>query len=312
MTIIPNNGRKWLIVSERCGRLANRIVLFANLVAFAEEHGCRLINFTFQTYADSFQTTCWDIYCSYPVAARRSRFDAFPPLGRGLRRLRLFYHFVRYVGKFNCWWPLFGKSVLTLCESKTTRMTSLEAEGVKAVVRGARVVFIRGFGFRAPTLLMRHQQKVRDYFRPVETIAAASRQAAEQLRQGADIVVGVHVRHGDYQTWQNGRYYYTVEQYADWMRMFAGQFSGRKVAFLVASNEARRLEEFPGLTVGFCPGTPVADLYALAECDYIIGPLSTFTQWASFYGNKPLLHLRQSDMKFSLANFAVSNLEEIP
>jgi len=32
----------------------------------------------------------------------------------------------------------------------------------------------------------------------------------------------------------------------------------------------------------------VEDLYALAECDYIIGPPSTYTLWASFYGDTPL------------------------
>ena len=31
--------RKWLVVALRTGRLANRIVLFANVIAFAEEHG---------------------------------------------------------------------------------------------------------------------------------------------------------------------------------------------------------------------------------------------------------------------------------
>jgi hypothetical protein len=35
------------------------------------------------------------------------------------------------------------------------------------------------------------------------------------------------------------------------------------------------------------PGHFIEDLYALASCDYIIGPPSTFSQWASFYGNVP-------------------------
>jgi hypothetical protein len=36
----------------------------------------------------------------------------------------------------------------------------------------------------------------------------------------------------------------------------------------------------------------VEDLYLLAKCDYIIGPPSTFSLWASFYGSKPLYMIR--------------------
>ena len=32
---------------------------------------------------------------------------------------------------------------------------------------------------------------------------------ASEIRNEADFVVGVHIRHGDYKTFENGRYYYT-------------------------------------------------------------------------------------------------------
>jgi hypothetical protein len=35
-------------------------------------------------------------------------------------------------------------------------------------------------------------------------------------------------------------------------------------------------------------GSAVEDLYSLARCDYLLGPPSTFSLWASFYGNVPL------------------------
>jgi hypothetical protein len=55
----------------------------------------------------------------------------------------------------------------------------------------------------------------------------------------------------------------------------------------------------------------VGDLYALARCDYIMGPPSTYTQWASFYGNQPLYHLRSGDDRVEREKFRVSHLEEI-
>lgn len=52
--------RKFFIVALRCGRLANRLILFANLIALAEEQRHRLINSTFHSYARFFKTTCRD------------------------------------------------------------------------------------------------------------------------------------------------------------------------------------------------------------------------------------------------------------
>ena len=84
--------RKWLVVALRTGRLANRIVLFANVIAFAEEHGCKVLNPAFQTYAALFESTRDTLLCPYPPPAPRR-----PSRGRNavygtLRFTRLLYH----------------------------------------------------------------------------------------------------------------------------------------------------------------------------------------------------------------------------
>ncbi|HEV2694391.1 MAG TPA: hypothetical protein VG347_15975 [Verrucomicrobiae bacterium] len=308
----PAMRKKKLFIALRCGRLANRMVLFANIIAFAEEHGCRLVNFTFHSYADLFTATREDFYCQFPPARRRSFWDLFPPLGRLLRKLRLPYQLVRYASRFNERFGLSGKRVITVREFPGQEITRLEDPALVARVTEARKVFFYGWSFRSPELVKRHAEKIRAYFQPVEDIAAASREAVARLRAQAEIVVGVHIRHGDYRTWKNGQYCYPVEQYVIWMRALAAQFPGKRVAFLVASDEPRTLEEFPGLVAGFCPGSPVADIYSLAGCDYIIGPPSTYSQWSSFYGNTPLRQLPSRDAAIALETFAVSFLGEIP
>jgi hypothetical protein len=81
------------------------------------------------------------------------------------------------------------------------------------------------------------------------------------------------------------------------------------VAFLVCSDEPRSFGEFPGLTVGFGTDSPVSDIYALAQCDYILGPKSTFSQWASFYGEKPLFQVCDTGDSAKLEHFRVSYLD---
>jgi hypothetical protein len=303
---------KRLVLSLRCGRLANRMVLFANFIAFAEEHGHRVINFTFHSYAEFFRTLSRDIYCSYPPPARRSWMDVVPGVARGIRKTRIFYHLVRYTSLFNERHPPFGKRVVTLHEDDSQSVVPLEAPAVQEPIRGARLVFVYGWRYRAPELVRRHAEKIRAFFRPVEEHEQASAQAVGALRRNADVVVGVHIRRGDYQDWKDGHYFFETARYAEWMREMTGLFPGRRVAFLVCSNEPRRPDEFAGLTVGFGPGTAVGDLYALAGCDYIIGPLSSFTQWASFYGNKPLFHLRDNEARIERDQFHVSDLAEVP
>ena len=85
----------------------------------------------------------------------------------------------------------------------------------------------------------------------------------------------------------------------------------RRQRLVVCSDEPRQMDEFPGLSVGFGPGSSVGDLYALAKCDYLIG-VSTFSQWASLYGDKPFFHLYDRNVRLDLNAFRVSDLELIP
>ena len=63
------------------------------------------------------------------------------------------------------------------------------------------------------------------------------------------------------------------------------------------------------MNVGLGTDSPVSDVYALARCDYILGTKSTFTQWASFYGEKPLLQVCDTNEPAKLENFRVSYLD---
>ena len=49
---------------------------------------------------------------------------------------------------------------------------------------------------------------------------------------------------------------------------------------------------------------PVEDMYSLSKCDYIIGPYSSFSAWASFYGEVPYCMLERRK-EISLSDFSV-------
>lgn len=291
--------------------MANRMVLFANFIALAEEQGHRVLNPTFHSYATLFQSTLHDIYCQYPSPTRRSWLDRLPLVPNAIRGTRLFFRVARPVSLLNERFPS-SRRVVTLRQTPGQQITALDGPEVQGKIRDARIVLVNGWNFRAPHLVQRYARKIRDYFRPMQRFEEASESSVYKIRKSSDIVVGVHLRRGDYSGWRGGQCFFSVAQYAQWMHDLAGQLDKRKTSFLVCSDEPRQEQEFPGLSVGFGPGSPIDDLYALAKCDYIFGPISTFSQWASFYGGKPLLHLYDRDTPVELGRFKVSDLKEVP
>ena len=178
-------NRKLFVITRRCGRLANRLVLFANFIALAEEQGHRVVNSTFHSYAELFETTRRDVFCRYPVANRRSWLDAIPGVAGAIRSTRIFHHAARVASGLTEHLPLFGKATVTLRESSGQEITSLDSPEVQNKIRDARIVFVNGWKFRAPDYVQRHAEKIRRYFRPIEEYERSSGQAVDRLRQNA-------------------------------------------------------------------------------------------------------------------------------
>lgn len=155
-----------------------------------------------------------------------------------------------------------------------------------AVKAGARQV-LRGFYCIHDEALTVYGDRVREYFQLVPALAAEVNACTTQARRGADVLIGVHLRMGDYREFLGGALFYEGAEYRQVMKRAADLFTGRKVRFLICSNEKQPEELFRGLDVRPGPGGAVTDLYALAACDYIIGAPSTYSAWASFYGRAP-------------------------
>ena len=48
----------------------------------------------------------------------------------------------------------------------------------------------------------------------------------------------------------------------------------------------------------------ITDLYALSRCDLIIGSPSSYSQWASFYGDVPLCLILRDKMNIIIDSFS--------
>jgi hypothetical protein len=126
-------------------------------------------------------------------------------------------------------------------------------------------------------------------FSPSREIVQRCETKFDRIMENADIVIGIHLRRGDYKTYKNGRYYYDDQTNVCWMNQMSILFTEKKVAFFIASNEPVNLSAFIPFDCFISEiNSPMDDLFSLSLCDYIIGPPSTYSMWASFYGKKPL------------------------
>lgn len=297
-----------IIVARRFGRLANRLAMFANLIALAEDRGCRIVNPTFHSYSDCFENLAGNFYCEYPAPAHKSVFDRLPAIGTTARRLRALHHLTGVATAVLRRVPMAGIVVVDTVAGKEPGAMFEAWTGAGST----KTVLLRDWYFRAPDLVTRHAAAIRSFLRPVRHIQAESAKAVTKLRERAGLVIGVHIRQGDYKNFKGGQYFFEVATYLEWMNELANMYAPTPVAFLVCSDAALDESAFPGLAVGFGPGDAVGDLFALSNCDRLIGPVSTYTQWASFYGDTPLYVLRGVDDRPVADRFEVSDLHEIP
>ena len=127
----------------------------------------------------------------------------------------------------------------------------------------------------------------------------------QNIRKSNDIIVAVHIRRGDYKTFLDGKFYFEDEVYFEKMQQINNLLQPAKVGFAIFSNEEIDTKAFKNLNVSFsADNTAIGDMWGISLCDFIIGPLSTFSMWASFWKNVPLLFLERNTTINSMEMFS--------
>lgn len=114
--------------------------------------------------------------------------------------------------------------------------------------------------------------------------------AAEDRRRLMDsehgvMSIGIHMRRGrDYRDWINGKFYFEIEDYLRVMSAIHEELSDVPHRFYVCSDIKMDELVFDGLPVCYVPASLEDDFSALAKCDYVVGPPSTFGTWSAFLG----------------------------
>ncbi|MCX7713467.1 MAG: hypothetical protein N2035_07380 [Chthoniobacterales bacterium] len=279
---------KWIFLTKREGRLGNRLFLCANLIAFGAEVGAPVSLLALAEYAELFRNFQRGVF----LTANRDLRDGKLFLSGRMRVMvcEVVAGFARFLGRMG---GLPGMDVVDIAGTYDVgdRVFGMMERDFLERVEGKGVLFLHGWKFRVGAELLRKwREEVVRVLEPVVCVRKRAEEAVGNVRRKGEWVVGVHIRRGDYRHWKGGKYFFEVGSYLEWMRQAGRLFGNKKVSYLVCSEEKYRAGDFGELAgrVGFGPGDAAGDLYALAGCDCIVGPPSTFTLWASYVGDKPL------------------------
>jgi len=289
-----------VLIARPEGQLGNRIFQAAAFQAAAWEMGFSLMNPALGPYAEFFPVLAEDFFCR-------------PGQGLPLARWRLLFFLTLDALTSRPGYPLWAAGRCAVLDIAASHDGSEEdydlcGEEFAGILAGHRLVVAKGWKFRAHAALKSRREDVVRLFTPHSGIRAEVERHIARARSDCDILVGLHVRRGDYATWLGGKFFYGLDAYAAWLKAAGALWPEKKVSFVVCSNEnVDDLLGLPGISASAGPGAPITDLYALAACDFLIGPPSTFTLWASYYGGAPLHMLMEKDQTLHLEGFAHHN-----
>jgi hypothetical protein len=260
-----------LVLFEPSGGYSNRLFQAVHAEAWCLKRNQVFVNLTFD-----------DLLHLYPHAKKSFG-------------IKLIYWFLRILDRYKYKVPLgyIGIVDFESFESAAEKEKQLEK---------FRLNFIKGWYFRNDIV------ENRDYFKQKYELDKRLYLTNEFYRQFSavksnyDIVLGLHLRRGDYKTWMDGRFYYSFDQYAKIHESFLADARKRglnKVLTVVFSNEDLSGVTFSGDILKSSEEWYL-DHRIMGECDYLVGPPSTFTMWASYTVNSKLIVVYNPDMNVNM------------
>ena len=261
-------------VTLKYGQLGNNLMAYANIIAVAEEHGLTAIYPAFYDYAPEFVGTADNPLCRYPAL----HICKLPPAARRF----LFRACASVTDRIG------SKPFPMVTRVSVAPGTVMDANAPAFIAAARRrIVLTDGWAIHNAEMVVKHSDKIRAYFQPVEKYRSVIADTVANARRDCDLLIGVHIRKSDFKTYAGGKYYWSDDQYAERLRDLSAVFPDRRLHFLICSDEPISPLLLDAFTAFPGPGSMIGDLYSLAGCDYIIGTPSTFARWAAFYGKVP-------------------------
>lgn len=260
-----------IILSAPYGMTSNRFFQHINMQAFCLEHNIEFYN-------------CFlsNEYKHYPFLAPTNARPLLSLLIKFLYKTRIY--------------RLFSKDF-----NRAEEMPEYEK-----LVLSSKTCYCHGWLFKVSGLAVKYREHFQRVFDPAIDKQQYIKEFLEKTSD-TQINIAVHIRRGDYKLWRNGQYYFDDKTYIDKMHQMEDKLSCR-CRFIIFTNDIeldvdKYAEEFDDILVSKNP--VFVDHFLMSKCDYIIGPPSTFSMWASYIGNSKYYHIKERDESIDLSKFKI-------
>ena len=279
--------------------LANRMWQFAYFLAFAMEHKITLINSSFAEHAEHFEGTRQNLFCSFPQIRI--------PFAININWLNRIF-------KISLWFKRISKSlrhrmpilnnIFSFISIKQKYFNLDKKENYELITK-YKIVFIEGWKIRCNRTLIRHNHAVKKYFMPRNKNIENVESILKPIKKKHNILIGLHIRRGDYKEYAP-QYYFTYEEYVLFIQKIIKYFKDENnIAFIICSDEKIDRELFEQYPCYYSTGHYIEDMYILSKCNYIFGVCSTYSLWASFFGEVPLHTIENKDFNITKEGFKI-------
>ena len=206
-------------------------------------------------------------------------------------------------------WYLTAKclAALKLLPTASFKHRDCNREELEQKMLRHRNIVVSGWFVRYYDLFLKYRKEIcelftldEQYTEPVKAKMQQVEESSAVIRQPLAIRLGVHIRRGDYAEWRDGQFFFDDETYAHHINRFAELNLGKKIHVYLSTNDSTVTEErfqllCPNASIHNLKGNAPEDLFMLSECDYLIGPPSTFSLVAQMYRDIPLYRMDTAD-----------------
>ncbi|MBT6725171.1 MAG: hypothetical protein HOA75_00200 [Deltaproteobacteria bacterium] len=290
--------QKTIIISKKTGRLGNRLQLYAHLLAFALEKDLRLLNPAFAEYSLFFQGTADQRWGKFPKDQ-----DTVSPSETSREWI---YWSNRAAYKLAKPLAISNNAGIRVAKAQSSKFIQTDSLWNDFIQESWNILFTQGLHFYSPgEWFLRHGDTIRSFLAPLNCYQEKAIQFVTQIKLQTDVLVGVHLRQTDYQEFVGGRFFYSLNQYLMKMLEIRRLHHPRSCTFLICSDVSWQEGLKQDLKCFSGPRTVIGDLIALSKCDLILGPPSTFSGWAAWYGKVPIHFLENPTISLALDSFEI-------
>ena len=274
-------NKKIFIIGTPYGRWGNRLMLYSYIISWSEKFNGIVLNPSFIEYEEYFKNF------------KNNFFGLFPCKVSSKKKIPKFFSYI-VIDSFK---RISHRKIIIPrinCFDLESENEDYENKSFQTLLRCNNIIFFRGFlfGKRNFRAISDHRNSLKNLFEFSDNVVNRSNEILCSIDKS--YIIGVCMRQGDYKHHFGGKLFLEDHEYKILLDRLKIHF-GIDFGIFVACEEQK--DKTLDSSVYFNYGDPAVNLCTLSNCDYLIGPASTFMTWAAFLNNVPTCYIDRTNYK---------------